>query len=187
MHKSPQKSTTGDDNPSKDGATKGNRSDSQPIDRRFVWHIFLGIGSFAAVSVLVWYSANWLQDRVDQAVAAKLTDEKVLRQIAEQVRPALIFNSNEAIIENMGAVPFIADNGNGIHITKESDGWPRHIHIDFVKQFSNPPILNSMYEVTVITPKRGKGFSWDFDVSDVLEHGQGISTNLWTYRLELVP
>jgi hypothetical protein len=177
---------------SKDGPNEGCKdgtSNKYPrVQWRFVRDIVFSIGIFAGVSVIVLHTAEWLQGRVDQAVTSKLSDDKVLRQIAEQVRPALIFDANEAIIENMGAASYIADNGKGIHMTKEPDGWPRHIHIDFTKQFANPPILTSMYEITTIIPKHGKGFSWDFDVSDVVAHGQVImSTNLWLYRLELVP
>jgi hypothetical protein len=173
---------------SKERTTK---STSNNTSFRIHWNIvaavFLGIAAFTGASALVWKSAEWIRTSIDENVTAKLNDEKVLRQIAEHVRPALIFDANESITEDMGAASYIADNGKGIHMTKEPDGWPRHIHIDFTKQFANPPILTSMYEVTVIIPKRGKGFSWDFDVSDVVQHGQGISTNLWLYRLELVP
>jgi len=169
-------------------------TDERPNNKWFGWihwkivaSAFIGVGAVITASLIMLQGADWIRKSIDENVTAKLNDERVLRKIAEQVRPALIFDANEAIIENMGAASYIADNGKGISTVKESDGWPRHIHIDFTKQFANPPILTSMYEVTVIIPKRGKGFSWDFDVSDVVQHGQGISTNLWLYRLELVP
>ena len=148
--------------------------------------VFGGIGGFITVSLLVWQGAEWIRKTIDESVATKLTDERVLRQIAEHVKPSLIFDTNEAIVEDMGATAFIADNGKGIHLSKEQDDWPRRIHIDFSRHFANPPILTSMHESTIIIPSRGKGFSWDFDVSDVIQHTSGMS-NLWTYRLEVVP
>jgi hypothetical protein len=148
--------------------------------------VFLGIGGFFTVTGLYNKAVSWLEDTVDKKVDRKLTDPVILRKIAAESRPALIFNSDESIRQNLGAAPLIADNGKAIHITKEKDGWPTQISIEFTKVVPDAPILTCLDESAIILPKPGKGFSWDFDVREEIQHGF-VKTNLWLFRLELAP
>jgi hypothetical protein len=144
---------------------------------------FLGVAALVVASTLIFAMSQWIRGEIDKSVEAKFSDEKVLRQIAAQVRPALIFDENESITVDMGAVQYI----KGIQIIKrEADGWPTEISVDFNRYFATAPILTSMYEVTFIIPKRGKGLAWDFDIHEIVSH-EGMETNLWAYRLELTP
>jgi len=148
------------------------------------WAVFVGIAAFVGVAGLFYGIAHWAEERIDKTVERKLSDEVILRKIAAQSRPALIFDANESITADMGAAQLVKE----IRITtKDPDGWPTHVHIDFNKHLAIPPILTSMHEICAITPSRGKGLSWEFQITDVVQHGFIATSNLWAYRLELAP
>ncbi|MGD0815590.1 MAG: hypothetical protein ABSA83_18510 [Verrucomicrobiota bacterium] len=100
-----------------DASAAGESTKKHPrIHWRLIRDIVFGIGIFAGVSVIVWHTAEWLQSRVDQAVTSKLSDDKVLRQIAAQIKPSLIFDGKESIVSDMGASQFVKD----IRVTKRT-------------------------------------------------------------------
>jgi len=124
---------------------------------------------------------------IDIEIGRKLSTPEILRKIAAASRPAVIFDSNESIrSQGLGAESLIADNGKAIHVAKKKDGWPTNITIEFTKPVSDAPILTSLDETVVIIPKPGKGFSWDFEIHDIMMHGYIVS-NRWLFRLELAP
>jgi hypothetical protein len=145
---------------------------------------FLGVAALVGASTLIFAMSQWIRGEIDKSIAAKFSDEKVLRQIAAQVRPALIFDANESITVDMGAAEYVK---NIQIINRQTDGWPSGIKVDFNRYFANPPILTSIYIPTIIYPDRGKGLSWNFEVNEIFAHNEMGDSNRWVYRLELVP
>ena len=158
-------------------------------DTRFRIHwnilsaVFLGIAAFAGASMLIWKTADWIQESVDKSVSAKLSDDSVLRQIAAKVKPSLIFDGRESIISDMGAAQFVKD----IRVIKRTkDGWIERIQIDFTRPFSSAPILTALHDSVGVYSERGRMFSWEFEIGWIVEPSdKGDKDRL--YRLELIP
>jgi hypothetical protein len=124
----------------------------------------------------------WMEARIDETVERKLSDETILRKIAAQSRPALLFDANESITADMGAGALV----KCIQITqREKDGWPVNILIDFTRHINSPPILTPLNESARVLPTRAKGFAWKFDVQEIVVHYS--NSNDWIFRLELAP
>ena len=125
----------------------------------------------------------YIDDTIDKTVAKKLSDETILRRIAAQSRPSLIFDGNESIISDLGASQFIKE----LQITKWSgQGWPELVHIDFTRHFATAPMMTPMYDTVAIIPKRAKGFGWDFEIGTIIEITDKDKSKR-VYRLELAP
>jgi len=144
--------------------------------------VFFGITAVVTVAGLFYVGVHWLEERIDKTVERKLSDESILRKIAAQSRPALLFDANESITADMGAGSLVKN----ITITdREKDGWPIHILIDFTRHMNSPPILSALNETARVLPSRAKGFAWKFDVDQIVMHNS--DSNNWIFRLELAP
>jgi hypothetical protein len=135
------------------------------------------IAPLAALAGLFW-GLDWLIER-------KLSSEDTLRRIAEHARPSLIFNANESIVADMGALPFV--DPKDIRVTKHGpEGLPSHIHIGFVHACRTPPILTPLLDVVDIATERGKGLDWEFDLAwSQFREGKPVADI--RFRLEIVP
>lgn len=121
------------------------------IHWKIVASAFVAIGGFITVSLLVWQGAEWIRKNIDEALMAKLNDEKVLRQIAAQVRPSVIFDANESIISDMGAAQFV----KSIRILRGGRYLqPVNIQIDFTRHFANAPLLTALHDPVAIYSDR---------------------------------
>lgn len=153
------------------------------IHWKIVTSVFIGIGGFVTASLLVWQGAEWIRKSIDESVTTKLNDEKVLRQIAAQVRPSVIFDAKESIISDMGAAQFI----KFIHVTeRNTNGQPKHIQVDFTRHFASAPVLTALHDSVAIFSDRGKGLSWEFEITWIVDETY-IDDRLRVYRLELIP
>src|SRR5206468_10489115 len=108
------------------------------------------LGPILVLAVMVLGIQSWLEGRIDKAVERKLTDETILRKIAAQARPSLIFDAKESILSDMGAVQLVKD----IRIAKRNQsGWPERIEVEFTRHFANPPVLTALYDSVAIFPQ----------------------------------
>jgi hypothetical protein len=143
------------------------------------------IAPLLVVATVLLGIVGWIENRIDKAIERKLSDEAILRKIAAQSRPSLIFNAKESIIADMGAVQYVKPDD--VRITKRTaDGWPQHIHIGFTCPLSIPPILTSLYDSARIVADRGKGLDWEFEINWELEPGSKDDKDR-LYRLEILP
>jgi hypothetical protein len=139
----------------------------------------------AAIIGLFFAAVNWVKSSIDSALDRKLSDPTILRKIAAESRPTVIFDSRESILADMGASQFIKN----ISITYTNDisegKLPISIDIDFTTHLPVSPLLTPLHnEGVLIRSERGKGFSWHF----MLSYASTISlgSELRTYRLELI-
>jgi hypothetical protein len=171
-------------------SAKTRPKESADNDTRFRIHwnivaaVFLGIAAFTGASALVWHAADWIRASVDESVSVKLNDERVLRQIAAQVKPAIMFDAKESIVSDMGAQQFIKDIQVG---QWNVQGLPELIKIDFTRYFANAPMLSSVYADIHVTPRHGRLSSWEFGIhwSEVYMENRSDTNRL--FRLEIVP
>lgn len=170
----------------KPDSSSGGKKETKGVDWKVTWSVFIGIGGFIAVALLFYEGLHWAEGRVDQIVERKLTDETILRKIAAQSRPAMIFDANESIIADIGAAQFVRENGIKV-IEKDAEGWPKRIRVDFIRHFANAPVLTAMYDTARVTPGRAKGFmfAWEFEVEPFIQYDADASKRV--YRLELLP
>jgi len=176
-----------------DPSTDQNRSDpgdpppvakSAKINWSLVKSIFFGVGGVCAASGVLFVAVNWIQSKIDSAVERKLSDPKILRQIAAEARPTVIFNANESVVADLGGAQFIKN----ISIKREDkdERIPREIDIDFTAHLPNAPLLTPLHNDSVtISARRGKGFSWHFTLDYGMTLGLAEGEER-TYRLELI-
>ena len=131
---------------------------------------------------------GWLENRIDKAVERKLVDPFVLRKIAEQARPSLIFNGKGSILHDMGAAQYLKPDDIEIveHGNDQGIIMPTKLHIGFVKPVSFAPIVTPLYDTAYITASNGRGLDWEFSINWTVVP---IQTNdeARVYRLEIVP
>jgi hypothetical protein len=123
--------------------------------------IFTAAGAIIGVALLGYTAVEWVANRIDSAVERKLSDPVILRKIAAEARPTLIFDVNESILADLGAEQFIKN----ISVTrkKEEPSAPEFIDIDFTVNLPIAPLLTPLQnDAVVITPHRRKGNAWRY-------------------------
>jgi len=153
--------------------------------------IALAVGVAAVIAIPLGIRA-WMEGQIDKAVEAKtrsvLSDETILRKIAAESRPSLIFDSSGAILHDMGAVQYLKPDD----IRIECRNWggtvmPSRLHIGFVRPVSFPPLVTSLNEPATISASHGKGLDWEFNINwTVIAEGDTNET-IRAFRLEVVP
>src|SRR5262249_20404570 len=107
------------------------------INWSLVLSVFLGIGGVVAGSTLFLLVANWMRSTIDSAVERKLSDPFILRQIAAQSRPMVIFDSQQSIVADLGGAQFI--KGIRVKLDDKDKELPRAIEIDFTTHLPVAP------------------------------------------------
>lgn len=155
--------------------------------------IGLVVGIAAVIAIPLGIRA-WMENQIDNAVEEKmrtvLSDETILRKIAAESRPSLIFDASGAILQDMGAVQYIDPKD----IRIEHENWagvvvPSQIHIGFVKPVSFTPIVTSLRDPATIVATHEKGLDWIFNITWTVLTAEGQATNdsAFVFRLELTP
>jgi hypothetical protein len=162
----------------------GNFKRHLPIVKEVYWWVT----AIAVVAGICYGAVHWVEARIDKTVEQKLSDETILRKIAAQSRPSLIFDGKESVLSDMGAAQYLKD----IRVTRRignlsSNSPPTRILIDLNRHFANPPILTALYDSVAIKPERAKGFSWVFEINWIVEAADSTNDLSRAYRLELVP
>jgi len=153
------------------------------INWSIVKSIFVGVGSVVAASTLFLLAANWVRSTIDSAVERKLSDPTILRRIAAESRPSIVFDAKESILADLGGAQFIKTRT----VTRDAKDpeLPRAIDIDFTTHLPIAPLLTPLHRDTVVIhPERGKGFTWRFNI----EYQMTITPvdGYRKYRLELI-
>ena len=130
----------------------------------------------------------WQEDAIDKAVEKKLVDPFVLRKVAEQSRPSLIFNGSGAILHDMGAAQYLKPDD--IHIVEYVNDqgiiMPTKLHIGFVRPVSFAPLVIPLYDTASLTASNGRGLDWEFTINWTVVPGDTNDSSR-VYRLEIVP
>jgi hypothetical protein len=118
------------------------------INWSIVKSIFVGVGSVVAASTLFLLAANWVRSTIDSAVERKLSDPTILRRIAAESRPSIVFDAKESILADLGGAQFIKT----ITVTRDAKdpGLPRAIDIDFTTHLPIAPLLTPLHSDTVV-------------------------------------
>jgi hypothetical protein len=152
------------------------------------WKIFVQIITVVGLLGGVWAAKELIDDEINKTVDSRLSDEIVLRKIAAQTRPSLIFNGSGSILHDMGAAQYLKPDDIEIteHINDQGIIMPTKLHIGFVKPVSFPPIVTPLYDTASLTAVNGKGLDWDFLINWTVVPDK-TNDEARVYRLEIVP
>ena len=150
-------------------------------------------GLVVALIIAALGARAWLENRIDNAVEAKtrsvLSDETILRKIAAESRPSLIFDGSGAILHDMGAVQYLKPDDIRImeHVNDAGIIIPTKLHIGFVRPVSFSPLLTPLHDSATITASHGRGLDWEFSITWIALQENETNDSSHVYRLELVP
>ena len=136
------------------------------------------LGAFLGI-VAVYFTFN---AHVVSLIDQRISSDKYLKKIAEQLRPSMIFDQKESILIDNGASKYIEN----IHVkTKNTSGKEVLDHIIIIPKMYLQiyPFLESLDQSYRITPERGK----KFEIIYRLENTQfvGGASNR-RFRLEII-
>ena len=125
----------------------------------------------------------WMEDRIDKTVERKLSDEKILRKIASEAQPVLIFNEHGAILFDGGGLEYINDI---IIDPKEPFPFPKTILIRPKKFLTQAPLLSSIDGLWFdYTSERKTGLDWEYHIPNYTMNGASGNLNPKTTRFRL--
>jgi hypothetical protein len=184
----PTEVSTASDNGGRDGGDK--KFGGEFHNAKTVLEI---VGLIVALIIAALGAQAWLESRIDNAVENKmrtiLSDETILRRIAAEAHPSLIFNGKGSILHDMGALPFIKPDSilvTGRTHLEGTKALPQKIHISFMKPVSFPPIVTVLNDTATITASNGKGLDWEFSINWIIVPIDSNDEDL-VFRLDVVP
>ena len=127
---------------------------------------------------------------LDAKIDGRLRSPVVTKQIAEQVRPFLIFSGTGVVLVDNGAMPYLE---NLEVLTNAANRIPQSVIVTPKQYLAHAPLITGIDQVgAVARGQRGPGISWvyGFEWSFVMEPGVA-PVNLTTakqdrYRLEII-
>lgn len=126
------------------------------IDWSQTFFILKFIGVFLGIIASLYACVKF----IDSRILKKLDDPNFVKDIAQQLRPYLIFNEKGEIIVERGAMNFI----KSIDISME-DELPKSIILTLKKHKATAPILLSLdNDMCTIKERRGTRYDWVYDI-----------------------
>ncbi len=135
------------------------------------------IGTVIGSLVIIFGVYSYIDLRIDQ----KISNPAFIEKIASNVRPSVIFDSQESIEIDMGAMQFIEN----IKVTPSGDSrFPKEITISPKKYLAHAPFLSSLDEVVFQTKvARGKKYDWVYQLT-VISYNDRVKKS--RFRLEIL-
>lgn len=123
------------------------------------WLLILQIaGGFIVVVAGIYGFIQFIDWRIER----KIREDNFLRRIGSSLRPTVIFDENESVLIDQGAMDMIESIGVSLGETKD---LPEEIVVTPKRYLAHPPLLQTLEnELVEIVPAKDKGFSWRFKV-----------------------
>jgi hypothetical protein len=122
---------------------------------------------------------------VDLLIERKLSNPTILRRIAAESRPVLLFevstNGSASVLKDAGALRFVKDHS--IEVVAHEGAWPTRIRIDFTESLDFAPALSAVYGTIITDAKRDGGCAWVFDIHPGFGSSEGLPR---VFRMEIV-
>jgi hypothetical protein len=120
---------------------------------------------------------------IDRKIDARTSDPAFIRQVASQVRPALIFDSNGSIIADLGAMQYFDEISVTFH---EGEKKPGEIILKPKVLLGFPPEITGMGGVQIFpAAQRGPGLTWRYEVEEFYIQKETVSRP-FRFRLEVI-
>lgn len=120
---------------------------------------------------------------IDARILEKISNPSFLRELAMSVRPSVIFDENDSVVADSGAMTYISQ----IAVTKgEKDSLM--IVVKPYRYIGTEPILEPLDGEYAITAARGKGYDWVFELKsmNMLTFGAPKERRAERFRLEII-
>jgi hypothetical protein len=138
------------------------------------------------IGVVMVLAAAWaaLSAYIDSRVDDRIHDPGFLAQLSRTLRPSVVFDSDERILADLGAMQYL----KALSVTPATDSSPLQITIEPAEFLGVEPVLESLDHDAVIQAQRGKGLSWVFTVRDYafLELESSPTSGPVRFRLEIL-
>jgi len=124
-----------------------------------------------------------LNQYVDSRIQAKISSPSFLRELARSVRPSVVFDENESIIADIGAMTYL----ESIEITND-DKEILKIVVKPKEYLGIEPVLEPLDEAYAIKAERGSGYDWIFQLNsmNVVVYDGPKEKRPERFRLELI-
>jgi len=102
----------------------------------------------------------FLDDYLNNKIESKISDDKFVTELSQNIRPFVIFDDTNRIIYDHGAMNYIED----IKIDINKNFNLIKIEVIFIKHFQAPPILESLGPNSFsFIPKKEPKYKWSFE------------------------
>lgn len=135
------------------------------------------VGTYAGIAAMLYSAFVFIDWRIEK----KIKSPEFIQKIASNVRPSVIFDSQQSIEIEMGAMQFIE---NITVIPSDDLRFPKEIIISPKKYLAHAPFLSSLDRVEFhMQVERGKKYDWIYHLS-LSEHPSDIKKT--RFRLEIL-
>jgi hypothetical protein len=128
------------------------------------------ITTIAAIVIVIYGATAWIDFRVE----TKISDDAFIQKLSRNLRPFVIFDSNNSIVYDQGAMDYI----DHIHAdTAMIDGCPvvRKITVSPKQFLVTPPLLDCIdLKDHIYRPVRGQKFDWIYELTNENEFGPSV-------------
>jgi hypothetical protein len=148
------------------------------------WAVFIAIGGFFGVASLFYGGVHWVEKSIDGAVERKLSDVVVLRKIAAQAQPMLIFDMNGGIVSDSGGLAYIEK----VEIAaRDGNSFPSKIIIHPKVLLPQAPLLSTIDNVMLeYGAGRGGGLDWEYSIRLYVVAPMKSDASGCRFRLEIL-
>ncbi len=142
------------------------------------------IGAFGVIFALVagiWGAINWIDKRIESAV----NDENFIRRVSSYVRPYVIFDVNESILVDGGAMQVLEPIK--VEIGKDQGTVSVTITVTPKHHLAYPPLIENLGVGRFVrnpNPKRGPGYQWIYEVE--IAFWKTTDETPASFRLEII-
>jgi hypothetical protein len=179
--------------PCPSGIADGKRPDKEerPDDKASVFHaLWVRIRkpveiviALAAVMSLALAVKLWQESAIDKAVQKELSDEAILRKIAAQAQPMLIFDEAGGFISDSGGLAYI----DRIVIEERDGSFPTKLLVKPKRLLSQPPLLTTIDGILLeYGTQRREGLDWEYSITNRLIQRIDWNSKSCRFRLEIL-
>lgn len=154
-------------------------------DKISVSKIFVAvIGAFGIVFALVagiWGAMSWIDQRIESAV----NDENFIERVSSHVRPYVIFDVNESILADGGAMQVLEPIK--VEVGTEHGTVPVKITVTPKSHLEYPPLIENLGVGRFVenpNPRRGPGYQWIYEVE--IAFWKTTDKTPASFRLEII-
>lgn len=150
----------------------------EKINKWPVWNIVKAIFAILGMGAVLYAGVKFIDARVEN----KINNREYINKIASAVRPAIIFDSNGSIVNDLGGMEYI----DRIEVVPREGHSPIPKRIVLIPKIylATPPILTSIDSAQyLVNAKRGMNINWEYDFQI---QGSNTGTDYLRFRLEII-
>ncbi len=145
---------------------------------------FKAVGRFITPVIVFIGGIYVIINYVDMRIEDKINDPRFINKMTQNIRPSAVFDENDSILADMGAMQFI----NDIKVKKRGNDQIE-ITISPKAFLGIAPILSSIDSDYIVgVPKRGAKFDWVYRLNRAVQwvSGKAEIVGLHRFRIEVV-